>query len=138
MNDTQTPTVTDLLPAVVDTLQARTGQTITGALVFIDGACPLVFGTIDAEDLARLLHQVRHTDRLRDTLDGDERREFTHPSVLQGIAEGASWADPRNPVDIDWKERQARALIPFEVDEGGPINPVETTRVWEGRNELGH
>lgn len=67
------------------------------------------------------------------------RREFTHSSVTRGIAEGASWADPRDIDEVDWDERLAAALIPFNLDgDGMPLNPVETTDVWEGRNEFGH
>ena len=40
-------------------------------------------------------------------------RTFTDPSVLQGIADGAHWADARmDPSEIEWTERQARAAIP--------------------------
>ncbi|GAA2717956.1 NUDIX domain-containing protein [Micromonospora olivasterospora] len=64
---------------------------------------------------------------------------FTHPSVLAGIAAGASWADPEMvPTRIDWARRQARAAIPFDVIDGRPVNPCERTAVRYGRNELGH
>lgn len=64
---------------------------------------------------------------------------FTHPSVLQGIADGAGWADPvMNPAEIDWTERRARAAIPFKLVDGGPVNPCESTGIRYGRNEFGH
>ncbi|MGN9802088.1 NUDIX domain-containing protein [Micromonospora sp. L32] len=66
-------------------------------------------------------------------------RTFTHPSVLAGIAAGASWADPEmDPTRIDWIDRQPVAAIPFQVIDGRPVNPCETTPVRYGRNELGH
>ncbi|MBE1489119.1 NUDIX domain-containing protein [Plantactinospora soyae] len=64
---------------------------------------------------------------------------YTHPSVLAGIASGASWADPEmDPTRIDWPTRQAAAAIPFRVVDGRPVNPCESTGVRYGRNELGH
>lgn len=66
-------------------------------------------------------------------------RTFTHPSVLEGIAAGASWADPvMDPALIDWPARQARAAIPFEMVDGRPVNPCESTGIRYGRNEFGH
>lgn len=66
-------------------------------------------------------------------------RAFTHPSVLAGITAGAHWADPvMNPVQIDWAPRQAAALIPFELKDGRPVNPCESTGIRYGRNEFGH
>jgi 8-oxo-dGTP pyrophosphatase MutT (NUDIX family) len=64
--------------------------------------------------------------------------DYTHPDVLgAGVAQG--WADPEtDPTRIDWPARQARALIPFEVIGGRPVNPGEKTAVRYGRNELGH
>jgi 8-oxo-dGTP pyrophosphatase MutT (NUDIX family) len=65
-------------------------------------------------------------------------RIYTHPDVLTvGIAQG--WADPEtDPTRIDWPARQARALLPFEVEDGRPVNPVEPDHpVQRGRNELG-
>jgi len=68
-----------------------------------------------------------------------EGREYTDPSVLQGIADGAEWADPEmDPARIDWEPRQARAAIPFEVVNGRPVNPCEKTGIRYGRNEFGH
>ena len=68
-----------------------------------------------------------------------EVRTFTDPSVLQGIADGAHWADPcMDPALIDWTERQARAAIPFEVVNGRPVNPFGPTGIRFGRNEMGH
>jgi hypothetical protein len=65
-------------------------------------------------------------------------RTFTHPSVLQGIADGAEWADPiMDPAEIDWAPRQARAAIPFKVVNGRPVNPCQKTGIEHGRNELG-
>ncbi|MGW0501803.1 NUDIX domain-containing protein [Micromonospora sp. NPDC003241] len=66
-------------------------------------------------------------------------RTFTHPSVLAGIAAGASWADPTmNPADIDWTTRRAAAAIPFPLVDGRPVNPYAPTGIRYGRNELGH
>lgn len=66
-------------------------------------------------------------------------RTFTHPGVLDGIAEGAEWADPvMDPSEIGWTERQARAAIPFKVVNGRPVNPCESTGIRYGRNEFGH
>ncbi|MCA2227386.1 NUDIX domain-containing protein [Nonomuraea aurantiaca] len=63
---------------------------------------------------------------------------FTHPDVFdRGIQEG--WADPQtDPTQIDWTPRQTAAAIPFQVIDGRPVNPCETTCVRYGRNELGH
>lgn len=64
---------------------------------------------------------------------------YTDPSVLAGIAAGASWADPTmDPTGIDWAERQRRAAIPFTVVDGRPVNPHAPTGIRYGRNELGH
>lgn len=66
-------------------------------------------------------------------------RTYTHPSVYEGIRRGEPWADPiMDPTLIDWPARQAAALIPFETDEHGPVNPCEDTDVYFGRNYLGH
>lgn len=45
--------------------------------------------------------------------------------------------DTTNPRDIDWSERQARAVVPFDVVDGLPVNPI-TTGLPEGRNGLWH
>jgi ADP-ribose pyrophosphatase len=65
-------------------------------------------------------------------------RTYTHPDVLTlGVAEG--WADPEtDPTRIDWTARQERAAIPFEVIDGRPVNPCESTGIRHGRNEFGH
>jgi 8-oxo-dGTP pyrophosphatase MutT (NUDIX family) len=62
---------------------------------------------------------------------------YTSPDVLaEGVAKG--WADAESdPAGIDWAGRQARALIPFEVVGGRPVNPCERTGVQRGRNQLG-
>ena len=66
-------------------------------------------------------------------------RTFTHPSVLEGIKDGADWADPvMDPREIDWPTRQARAAIPFHVVAGRPVNPCESTGIRYGRGEFGH
>ncbi|MDM4720132.1 NUDIX domain-containing protein [Micromonospora sp. WMMA1363] len=66
-------------------------------------------------------------------------RTFTHPSVVAGIAAGASWADPEmDPTRIDWAARRAAAAIPFPLVDGRPVNPYAPTGVRYGRNELGH
>ncbi|MEV0649783.1 NUDIX hydrolase [Phytomonospora sp. NPDC050363] len=66
-------------------------------------------------------------------------RTYTHPDILTtGVAEG--WAEPvTDPTIIDWTARQARALIPFEVIDGRPVNPIEPHHpIQRGRNECGH
>lgn len=65
-------------------------------------------------------------------------REYTAPEVLnEGVREG--WADPEtDPTRIDWTARQAKALIPFKVVNGRPLNPFAPTGIRYGRNELGH
>jgi 8-oxo-dGTP pyrophosphatase MutT (NUDIX family) len=69
----------------------------------------------------------------------DAGREFTDPSVFEGIRQGAHWADPvMDPREIDWSARQASAAIPFEVIDGRPVNPCESTGIRYGRNEFGH
>ncbi len=66
-------------------------------------------------------------------------RDYTHPSVLAGIAAGAHWADPAmNPAEIYWEPRQSAALIPFRVVNGRPVNPFGPTGIRYGRNEFGH
>ncbi|GIJ22004.1 NUDIX domain-containing protein [Micromonospora lutea] len=66
-------------------------------------------------------------------------RTYTHPSVLAGIAAGASWADPTmDPTCIDWTARRATAAIPFPLVDGRPVNPYAPTGIRYGRNELGH
>ena len=66
-------------------------------------------------------------------------REFTHPSVIEGVKSGAEWADPvMDPAQIDWGPRQAAALIPFNLRDGRPVNPCESTGIPYGRNEFGH
>jgi ADP-ribose pyrophosphatase len=64
--------------------------------------------------------------------------EYTDPAVLaEGLRDG--WADPEtSPADINWPERQAKALIPFTVTaDGRPINPGDPTDIRYGRNQLG-
>lgn len=66
-------------------------------------------------------------------------RTFTHQSVLDGIAAGATWADPQmDPTRIDWTERRAHAAVPFPLVDGRPVNPYAPTGIRFGRNELGH
>ncbi|MFY1657683.1 NUDIX domain-containing protein [Micromonospora sp. WMMD1274] len=66
-------------------------------------------------------------------------RTYTDPSVLAGIAAGASWADPEmDPTRIDWTARRAAAAIPFPLVDGRPVNPYAPTGIRYGRNELGH
>ncbi|MEV6811816.1 NUDIX domain-containing protein [Micromonospora sp. NPDC051296] len=66
-------------------------------------------------------------------------RTYTHPSVLDGIAAGAAWADPQmDPTRIDWTARRAAAAIPFPLVDGRPVNPAAPTGIRYGRNELGH
>ncbi|GLY24828.1 NUDIX domain-containing protein [Micromonospora sp. NBRC 101691] len=65
--------------------------------------------------------------------------DYTHPSVLAGIAAGAVWADPEmDPTRIDWTARRALAAIPFPLVDGRPVNPYAPTGIRYGRNELGH
>lgn len=63
---------------------------------------------------------------------------YTHPDVLTiGVRDG--WADPEtDPTRIDWTARRAAAAIPFDVVDGRPVNPCESTGIRYGRNELGH
>jgi ADP-ribose pyrophosphatase len=64
---------------------------------------------------------------------------FTHPDVLAAAAAGESWADPEtDPTRIDWYPRRYVAAIPFELVDGRPVNPCESTGIRYGRNELGH
>jgi ADP-ribose pyrophosphatase len=64
-------------------------------------------------------------------------RTYTHPDVFTtGVAEG--WAEAEtDPTRIDWPARQARAAIPFQVVDGRPVNPCESTSIRYGRNEMG-
>lgn len=63
--------------------------------------------------------------------------EYTHPDVLRAALAGEDWAEREtDPTRIDWQARQARALIPFPVIEGRPVNPCELTG-RPGRNEMG-
>jgi 8-oxo-dGTP pyrophosphatase MutT (NUDIX family) len=66
-------------------------------------------------------------------------RTYTHPEVLAAVAAGESWADPEtDPERIDWTARRAATAIPFELIDGRPVNPCESTGIRYGRNELGH
>ncbi|MFY1595519.1 NUDIX domain-containing protein [Micromonospora sp. WMMD737] len=66
-------------------------------------------------------------------------RTYTDPSVLAAIANREPWADQEmDPTRINWAERQAAALIWFEVVDGRPVNPRERTGIRYGRNLLGH
>ncbi|MFF3864171.1 NUDIX domain-containing protein [Micromonospora sp. NPDC001898] len=66
-------------------------------------------------------------------------RTYTHPSVLDGIAAGASWADPTmDPTAIDWTARRAAAALQFPLVDGRPVNPYAPTGIRYGRNQLGH
>ena len=66
-------------------------------------------------------------------------REYTDPSVLEGIRQGADWADPvMDPREINWTVRQSGAAIPFKVLDGRPVNPYAPTGIRYGRNEFGH
>lgn len=59
--------------------------------------------------------------------------EYTSPWVLE------YGTDPLDPTEIDWSERQARALIPFEVREGRPRCPQadhQIIRPIYGRNDM--
>jgi ADP-ribose pyrophosphatase len=64
--------------------------------------------------------------------------EYTHPDVLTiGVEQG--WADQEtDPTRIDWPPRQAVAALPFQVRDGRPVNPAESTGITRGRNQLGH
>jgi ADP-ribose pyrophosphatase len=66
-----------------------------------------------------------------------EHDDYTHPDVYSlGPAQG--WAEAEDdPTRIDWRERQLRAAIPFQVTGGRPVNPCEKTRVRHGRNQMG-
>lgn len=66
-------------------------------------------------------------------------REYTDPSVFEGIKNGADWADPTpTPEGIDWTERLKHAAIPFAIIDGRPVKPGPSTGITRGRNELGH
>lgn len=43
-----------------------------------------------------------------------------------------------DPRAINWRERQARAAIPFNVVAGHPINPTHNTNLKPGRGDLWH
>lgn len=62
---------------------------------------------------------------------------FTHPDVYTvGVAQG--WAEAEtDPTRIDWRVRQATALIPFVVFQGRPVSPGPPTGIRHGRNGLG-
>lgn len=79
-------------------------------------------------------HALEEIERI---VTADAGRIYTHPDVFTlGVAEG--WAETEtNPTRIDWPERQARAAIPFEVIDGRPVNPCESTGIRYGRNEMG-
>lgn len=64
-------------------------------------------------------------------------RTYTHPDVFtSGVEHG--WAEAEtDPARIGWPARQACAAIPFDVIEGRPVNPCESTPVRHGRNEMG-
>jgi ADP-ribose pyrophosphatase len=63
--------------------------------------------------------------------------EYTHPDVLRAALAGEDWAEREtDPTRIDWQGRQSRALIPFLVIEGRPVNPCELNG-HTGRNEMG-
>lgn len=65
--------------------------------------------------------------------------DYTDPSVLDGIAAGAVWADPTmDPTAIDWTPRRQQAAIPFPLVDGRPVNPYAPTGIRYGRNQLGH
>lgn len=66
-----------------------------------------------------------------------EHDDYTHPDVFTvGVIDG--WAEKEaDPTRINWAVRQARAVIPFQVAGGRPVNPCEKTRVRHGRNEMG-
>lgn len=66
-------------------------------------------------------------------------REYTDPSVIDGIRNGADWADPTaDPTLIDWPARQAAAAVFFHIIDSRPVNPAAPTGIERGRNELGH
>lgn len=66
-------------------------------------------------------------------------REYTDPSVFEGIRNGADWADSTmSPEGIDWAERLKTAAIPFAIIDGRPVKPGPSTGITRGRNELGH
>ncbi|MGW2092076.1 NUDIX domain-containing protein [Promicromonospora sukumoe] len=47
--------------------------------------------------------------------------------------------DTTDPATIDWAERQARALVPFEVIDGRPSHPtIVPADLPEGRGDLWH
>lgn len=69
--------------------------------------------------------------------EGKSMREHTDPVVLTtGVEQG--WADAlADPAQVDWDERLAGALFPYEVRWGRPVNPFESLEIRWGRNGLG-
>lgn len=61
----------------------------------------------------------------------------THPDVFtRGLTEG--WAeDIADPTEIDWPARRRDSLMPFRIEDGRPVNPVNPHLPY-GRGELGH
>lgn len=110
----------------------------------IDGVCPhFHYDVVDAKRVQAIAAGAMSIDlREMGALTSARRRQFrsvlgTRPDVLtDGIEQG--WADPiLDPTVIDWPARQAVALVPFDVVDNRPVNPVEPDLPY-GRNALGH
>jgi ADP-ribose pyrophosphatase YjhB (NUDIX family) len=109
-----------------------------GTLAGIDGTLGDVAAAIDGLASVTTPASPRAPRRARRMPPARPGITYTAPGVL---AEGpaAGWADPEeDPAAIgDWPARQARALIPFDVDRGRPVSPFPPTGIREGRNQLG-
>lgn len=62
----------------------------------------------------------------------------TLPDTVAAALTLATQRDTTDPTQIDWSHRQARAAIPFQVIDGRPVNPCQSTGIRHGRNQLGH
>lgn len=109
----------------------------------IDGVCPHFHYDVTQTKRARAIAAGAVPIGVRDMgrITSARRKQFrsllgTRPDVLTtGVEQG--WADPtQDPTLIDWTVRQAAALVPFEVVDGRPVNPVDPALSF-GRNELG-
>lgn len=60
----------------------------------------------------------------------------TPPAQTTPEASGWNKREPDDPTLVNWPDRTRSALIPYEVTDGKPVNPCETTVIPEGRNGL--
>jgi len=93
-----------------------------------------------AEHMTTALHALLTREPLpRPPFPASPGRDYTHPDVYAAAAAGLSWADPEtDPTRIDWLPRLRAAAIPFELVDGRPVNPCQSTGIRYGRNQLGH